>query len=93
MCCTKAGVFNHHCQRYFGFVSRGKRHVQRVVTLKFFQFFAVVFVFLTNRHRLRCAGFAARQISCAGKHAGRCAFLGHADQRPPNQINVLRLKT
>ena len=89
MRCAKAGVFHHHGQRNFGFISGCKRHVKRMVALKFFEFFAVVFVFLANRYRLRCAGFSARQITRTGKHPRRCAFLRHAHQRPANQVHML----
>ena len=89
---AEAGVLDHHGQGNFWLVSRRKGDVQRVVTLVFLELARIVFVFLADRHGLRCAGLSGTHIACPSEHACRGAFLRHAHQRTPDHLDVFRFE-
>ena len=64
-----------------------------MVALVFGQLACIVFVFLTDGHRLRCAGFARTGVSRASKHPRRGARGDHPHQAVAHHFHVLRLVT
>ena len=88
---TKACVFHNHRHCNFGRFGRGKRGIERVVALVFFQQLGVVLHVLAQAHGLRGTGLAGRGIGRARKHPGARAALVHRNQGVAHDLHVLGL--